>query len=115
VAGDGPSLVATRTPSAGLELGYLMTVKALREILLSLGPAGVTYNLAIFGDRLVVERSLAVSTAEFTFSVVKRVPEASQEGGTFVLLKAPQQTAGWQEFWASLETRLLHSSINPAA
>ena len=115
LGGEGPSLVATRTPSAGLELGYLLTVKALRDILYSLGPGGVTWNLGIFGDHVVVERALAASSSEFTFSIVKRIPEASQDEGTFVLLKAPQQTPGWQEFWATLETRLLHQSINPAA
>ncbi|HZS26563.1 MAG TPA: hypothetical protein VFB76_04990 [Candidatus Angelobacter sp.] len=113
--GREPSLVATRTASAGLELGYIVTVRALKNILRSLAIPGIRYALAVYADRAAVEYGPASGSTEFSFPIVKRVADIPQEEGTFILLKAPQQTKGWQQFWLPLETHLLRSALNPAA
>lgn len=113
--GERPSLVATRTASAGLELGYIVTVRALKKILRSLAVPGIRYALALHADRASVEYGPANGSTEFSFPIVKRLADIPQDEGTFILLKAPQQTKGWQQFWLPLETQLLRSSLNPTA
>lgn len=115
VSRERPSLVATRTASAGLELGYIVTVRALKNILRSLAIPGIRYALAVYADRAAVEYGPASGSTEFFFPIVKRVADIPPDEGTFILLKAPQQTKGWQQFWLPLETRLLRSSLNPTA
>src|SRR5215467_10436200 len=115
IAHERPSLVATRTPSAGLELGYMVTAGTLKEILNNMAEPDVTYSLGICGNDAVVERAFPGSSAEFTFPVVKKVADVPTDDGTYILLKAPQQVKGGYEFWIPLETRLLRSAINPMA
>ena len=111
---ERPSLVATRT-AAGLELGYIVTVGALKNVLRSLETSSSSYKLAIYRDQAVVEHDMTSGSAEFSFQVVTRMPEMPQDEGTFVLLKAPQQNKARSDFWIPLETRLLRSAINPMA
>lgn len=111
---ERPSLVATRT-AAGLELGYIVTVGALKDILRSLETADSRFTLAVYRDVAVVEYGFPGGSAEFSFQVVKRLHEMPQDNGTFILLKAPQQNKGRSDFWAPLETRLLRSAISPMA
>ncbi len=115
VGHERPSLVATRTAAAGLELGYIVTVGTLNSILRSLETPANRYTLAVYRDQAIVEHGFPSGSAEFSFPVVKRMPDIPKDEGTFILVKAPQQNKGRADFWLPLETRLLRSAINPAA
>lgn len=111
---ERPSLVATRT-TAGLELGYIVTVSALQGILHSVETSENRFALAVYRDLAIVEHGFPGGSAQFSFQVVKRLSDMPQDDGTFILLKAPPQSKGRSDFWAPLETRLLRSAISPMA
>ncbi len=112
---ERPNLIATRKPSAALELSYVLSLRALRDILRSMATAEIHYSLSLNGDKAAVVRTTPAATSHFTFPIVKRTPRVAEDEGTFILLEASSQSQDWKSFWVPLEMRLLHSAMQPVA
>lgn len=112
---NGPSLIVSRTLSRVLELGYVMSVNALEDLLRSVSNAEGHYRLVCSDDHVtVVCCNGGTVTAEFSFPLARRMPGAAAEQGDFVLMTVRPQTSQLRLLWLPLESRLLHSSIAAA-
>ena len=111
----GPSLVVNRSPSRGLELGYVVSVNALEELVKTVSSCEGHYRLQYRDDHVTVScYNNGDLTAEFRFPIAKRIPEAAAEEGDFVLLTGAAKASHLRRFWLPLECRLLQSSISAA-
>ena len=108
-----PTLVVTRRASSAMELGYVVSRKALDELLQAISSPEGHYRAVDGDDRITVvcHGAEGVDGAQFTFPLARRIPELAAQEGDFVLLLSKPQNKDWRRFWLSLETRLLHSSL----
>jgi hypothetical protein len=110
---DRPTLVVTRRPSSALELGYVVSKKALEELLQAISSPEGQYRAVDGEDRITVicHDAEGIGGAQFTFPLARRIPEFAAQEGDFVLLLSRPQNKEWKRFWLPLETRLLHSTL----
>lgn len=110
---DRPTLVVTRRPSSALELGYVVSRKALEELLQAISSPEGQYHAVDGEDRITVvcHGAGGIGGTEFTFPLARRIPEFAAQEGDFVLLLSRPQSKDWRRFWLPLENRLLHSSL----
>jgi hypothetical protein len=112
---NGASLVVSRTASRALELGYVVSVNALEELLKSVSSSEGHYQLLSRDEGVTVAcYSNGDLTAEFKFPIARRRPDLAAEEGDFVLLNGGPKTSDLRRFWLPLECRLLQSSIAAA-
>lgn len=109
---NGPSLIVSRTLSRALEIGYVMSVNALEELLRSASNSEGHYTLMCSDDHVTIEccREGGV-IAEFSFPLAHRTPGAAAEQGDFVLIMVIPKSSQLRRLWLPVESRLLHSSI----
>lgn len=112
---NGPSLIVSRTLSRVLELGYVMSVNALGDLLRSISNPEGQYQLVCSDDHVtVVCCNGGTATAEISFPLAHRMPEAAAEQGDFVLMTVTPRNSQLRRLWLPLESHLLHSSIAAA-
>jgi hypothetical protein len=109
---DRPTLVVTRNRANALELGYVVTLNALRALLRALSSRDSQYALMPGPDDVTVLcHSRAGASRRFSFPLAHRMPALAEAEGEYVLLMAKAQSSDWHRFWVPLESRLLHSSL----
>lgn len=109
---ERPTLVVMRKGGNALELGYVVTVSTLEVLLRGLSGREQQYTLTPRGEDVTVLCEAAGGLSfEFSFPLVRRLPELVSSEGEYVLLLEKPQTKDWHRFWTPMETRLLHSSI----
>ncbi|HET7873366.1 MAG TPA: hypothetical protein VFL42_12685 [Terriglobales bacterium] len=108
-----PTLVVTRNrESRALELGYVVSMKELEQLLQSISTPQGRYQVLSGAEQITVACHSATGlSTQFTFPLAHRIPELAAQEGDFVLLFSRPQSKDWHRFWLPLETRLLHSSL----
>jgi len=113
---DRPTLVVTRNNSGVLELGYVISMQSLKELLYSISGPDSRYEVVCSKEEVKVYRDqLSAGTQEFTFPLARRNSDFADQVGDYVLLLSRPQAKDWHRFWLPIETRLLHSSISSVA
>lgn len=113
---NGPSLIVSRTKSQVLELGYVLSVHALEELVKSISSSERNYKLQCSDEHVTVAcYTFGILTAQCSFAIARRSLAIEAEEGNFVLLIGGPKTSAFLRFWLPLESRLLHSSISSPA
>src|SRR5262245_20556847 len=91
-----PTLVATRSNTKGMVIGYLLSIRALRDLLHHLATPTLRYSIVQWQEMVtVLLHGPRGVNASFDFSVVRRVDNLPAEEGTQVLLSPVDRGKDW--------------------